>query len=124
MHKEELMPTRIRYNYEMDKKARLCTAHGVWGGINSQGEIEINFYSESDAIPDFTEQILAPDGSFGHEILPSTDEQHNVIRHIHSRVLLNYNTARAVVEWLEDRLDELEQEGRSDRYDADTGIQQ
>ena len=124
MHNSELAPTRIKYTYEMDRHARLQTAHGIWGGINPHGEIEMNFYSESDSIPDFTEQIIAPDGSFGHEILPDMDEQHSVVRHIHSRVLLNYNTARAMLEWLEDRLDELEQEKPSERYDNDSEIKQ
>ena len=124
MHNEELAPTRIKYIYEMDRHARLQNAHGIWGGINPHGEIEMNFYSESDSIPDFTEQIIAADGSFGHEILPESDDVHTVVRHIHSRVLLNYNTARAMLEWLEDRIDELEQEKPSDRFNTDTEITQ
>ena len=44
-------PARIRYEYEQDPAARLQYAHGVWGGINPQGEIEINFYLESDKLP-------------------------------------------------------------------------
>lgn len=122
MHREEMEPTRIRFVYKMDENARLNTAHGVWGGINPHGEIEINFYSESDGVPAFTEQIIAADGSFGHEILPE-EEQHTVVRNIHSRLLLNYNTARAVVEWLEERLDELEQEAPAGLHDADAEIQ-
>ena len=31
-----------------------------------------------------------------------------VVRRINTRVLLNYNTARAVLEWLEDRVAALE----------------
>ena len=37
-------PARIRYEYEQDPAARLQYAHGVWGGINPQGEIEIDVY--------------------------------------------------------------------------------
>ena len=36
-------PAKIRYTYAVDAAARLQTAHGVWGGINPQGEIEMNF---------------------------------------------------------------------------------
>ena len=53
MNKPSDHPAKIRYKYQMDENARLQTAHGVWGGINPQGEIEMNFYHESDALPAF-----------------------------------------------------------------------
>lgn len=53
-------PARIRYEYEQDPAARLQYAHGVWGGINPQGEIEINFYLESDKLPPFSERQVEP----------------------------------------------------------------
>ena len=70
MNKPSDHPAKIRYKYQMDENARLQTAHGVWGGINPQGEIEMNFYHESDALPAFSEQLVAPDGSIGHEMTP------------------------------------------------------
>lgn len=117
-------PSRIRYRYEMAPESRLQTAHGVWGGINSQGEIEMNFYHESDALPACSEQIIAPDGSLGHEIIPGNDDVRDITRHIHSRVLLNYHTARAVLEWLEDRVNALEEEGGGEMYSPDAGLEQ
>ena len=124
MNKNDAPPSKIRYKYEMASEARLQTAHGVWGGINPQGEIEMNFYHESDCLPTYSERLIAPDGSIGHEITPEDDEQRGVTRHIHSRVLLNYHTARAVLEWLEDRVAALEEEGPPDMYDTDSGIEQ
>lgn len=121
---ESAAPSRIRYRYEMAPEARLQTAHGVWGGINSQGEIEMNFYHESDALPACSEQILAPDGSLGHEIVPGNDDVRDITRHIHTRVLLNYHTARAVLEWLEDRVNALEEEGGGEMYSPDPGLEQ
>ncbi len=124
MSKSNAHPAKIRYNYQMAPEARLHTAHGVWGGINPQGEIEMNFYHESDALPPYSERLVAPDGSIGHEITPEDDRQREVTRHIHSRVLLNYHTARAVLEWLEDRVAALEEEGDPGLYEADSGIEQ
>ena len=121
---ETAAPSRIRYRYEMAPEARLQTAHGVWGGINSQGEIEMNFYHESDALPASSEQILAPDGSLGHEIVSGNDDVRDITRHIHSRILLNYHTARAVLEWLEDRVNALEEEGGGEMYSPDAGLEQ
>ena len=93
-------PSRIRYEYEQDQENRPHYAHGVWGGINPQGEIEINFYLESDKMPPYSERLVAPDGSFGHEMAPYDDDVRTIVRHIHSRVVMNYHTARAMLEWL------------------------
>ena len=65
MNKNDAPPSKIRYKYEMASEARLQTAHGVWGGINPQGEIEMNFYHESDCLPAYSERLIAPDGSIG-----------------------------------------------------------
>ncbi len=119
-------PGRIRYEYEQEPGISLKYAHGVWGGINPQGEIEINFYVESDKMPAFSERLISPDGSFGHEIVPYNEEERIITRHVHSKVILSYHTARAVQEWLEDKLDALDSEGGSAPliYDNDNGIEQ
>lgn len=36
---------KIHYTYTTVPGVSLQAAHGVWGGINAQGEIEINFYN-------------------------------------------------------------------------------
>ena len=38
--------------------------------------------------------------------------------------LLNYHTARAVLDWLEDRVAALEEEGTTGMYEADLDIEQ
>jgi hypothetical protein len=119
-------PGKIRYEYVQDPDVRIRYAHGVWGGINPQGEIEVSFYLESDKMPQYSERLVAPDGSFGHEVVPHDEELRTVSRTIHSRVILNYHTARAVLEWLEDKLDLLEMEDGSAPliYEGDAGIEQ
>lgn len=102
-------PLRIRYEYKEDEPTQLKYAHGVWGGINSQGEIEMNFYLESDALPRWSERAIEPDGDLGPEKYPHEERQKNIIRHIHTKLLLNYHTARAVQDWLESHLVILEE---------------
>lgn len=103
-------PTRIRYEYEHDPAAKLQYAHGVWGGINPQGEVEINFYLESDKMPTFSERRVEADGSFSQELAPFDEEVRVVTRHIHSKVVINYHTARALLEWLEEKVEALDLE--------------
>ena len=123
---KEMPPVRSRYEYEKDPNAKGRTAHGVWGGINPQGELELNFYTESDKIPAFSERIVAADGNLGHEMAPFDDSVKFITRHIHSRVILNYHTARAVMEWLEEKIETLENEGESMRifYEGDPEMEQ
>lgn len=125
MSQDNKYPHRIRYEYEFEPKTRLNLAHGVWGGINPQGEVELNFYTESDKMPPFSERIVAPDGSFGHEMAPYDDDVRVITRSIHSRVVLSYHTARSVLEWLEDKVEALEmEEGSSPLLVDDSGIEQ
>ena len=110
MSPDDSMPLRIRYEYQTPPGVRLEYAHGIWGGINPQGEIEMSFYLESDKMPEYTEHIVAPDGSFGHEIPPDEESVKNIVRRVHSKVVFNYHTARAILEWLEEKVEILEQE--------------
>ena len=113
-------PSRVRYEYTQDPDCRLQYTHGVWGGINPQGEIEVNFYVESDKLPSFSERAVEPDGAFGAEVVPFDEEERVINRHIHSRVLFNYHTARALMEWLEEKIDTLEME-ESANYNPEEG---
>lgn len=126
MSQSNKLPHRIRYEYEQDPDTRIRYAHGVWGGINPQGEIEMSFYIESDKMPPFSERIVAPDGSFGHEMVPYDNDIKIISRQIHSKVVLNYHSARAILEWLEDKIETLEMEEGSSPilFDEDTGIEQ
>ena len=41
------LPSKIRFEYDIREGIKQQYTHGVWGGVNSQGEIEMNFYTES-----------------------------------------------------------------------------
>lgn len=113
---EDKEPLRVRYEYEQHPDAQLQYAHGVWGGANSHGEVELNFYTESDKLPAFSECIIAPDGSFGHETVPYDKHLKVVTRRIHSKILLNYHTVRGLIELLQEAADTLEAEGGDGFY--------
>ncbi len=107
----EEYPSEVRYDYTVDSGVSLNLAHGVWGGINPQGEIEMNFYLETDRLPMFSKISVEPDGGMGPEKNTYADDgEHVIIRRIHSRVLMNYQTARSLAEWLEEKLESLEME--------------
>lgn len=104
------LPSKIRYEYQDDSNIPLQYAHGVWGGINPQGEIEINFYAEQDKIPRISERYLKPDGSFGPEITSAEDDTRIVTRKIQAKILVNHHTAKALLGWLAEKIENLEAE--------------
>ncbi len=118
---QEKFPLRIRYEYEEPAGTQPKYAHGVLGSINAQGEVEINFYTECDKLPPYSECLIAPDGSFGHESAPYNENMKLVKRHILSRIIVNYHTARDILEWLEDKIQLLEMDGNSGPYPFDNG---
>ncbi len=124
MTHDKPFPGRIRYEYKEDAKAQLHTAHGVWGGINPHGEIELNFYTESDKAPAFSERLVDDEGNLGPEMVPDDDDVRSVTRTIHSKILLNHRTALAVMAWLEEKIESLEMDEASLFMDDDTGIEQ
>lgn len=105
MNQEEL--GRVRYEYETDPDLRLNYAHGVWGGVTPHGEVEINFYTETSKVPGNTEYVIAPNGSLEHDLSANNDDIRIVVRHIHSKIIMNANTARAFASWLENKIDSL-----------------
>ena len=97
-----IYPTRVHYEYELEENVRVQYAHGVWGGVTKHGEIELNFYLEHDNVG------IKKEANIPHKdaIIPT----HYITRLVHSRILLNYATARSVLEWLEEKVQTLELE--------------
>ncbi len=104
------LPIKIRYEYEMSGKGPSGYTHGVWGGVNSHGEIEMHFYSESDKMPKFAERTIKADGGVGPEFSAAEPDTKVIVRQVHAGVLFNYRTAKAVIEWLEEKVRLIEGE--------------
>ena len=115
------IPSRIRYEYVNDPTVRLNYSHGVWGGINPQGEIEMNFYLESDKMPPYSERRVEADGSFGLEMASFDEDIRVITRYIHSKVVVSYPTAKALLEWLEEKVSSIELEGNGHSFTVDGG---
>lgn len=117
-------PEKIHYTFQTEPNAILRPVHGVWGGVTPHGEIEMSFYDETAMPPNASEQMVGPDGTPGPERAFLDTDNREMLRTIHSRIILNYQTARAIYEWLEERLNEVEAGGGGDMYEPGTGLPQ
>ncbi len=113
------IPSKVRYEYVEKQDSQLNYTHGVWGGINPQGEVELNFYMESDKTPSFSERSISADGVLGPELTPFDDQTRVVVRNIHSKILINYPTAKALIEWLSEKVEALEAEEMVTAFNLD-----
>lgn len=109
MKKSSASSIHLKYEYKQDTKLRPNYVHGVWGGVNPHGEVEMNFYVEYDKIPLATQCELTPEG----RITPEEDLNHEegtkqIVREINSKLIMSYSTARAVMEWISDQLEMME----------------
>ena len=86
-------------------------AHGVYGGVNDMGEIECNFFVESDDLPDHIERLVRnEDGALlSEDVVTDGTGIHYATRTIVSRVVLGYPAAQAIKNWLDEQLKALEE---------------
>ncbi len=84
--------------------------NGAQGGINSQGEIVINFYLERNALP-ISQTYGIEDGKIGGEEIESepSDLKKSFVRVIENGVVMNYQTAKEIHKWLGSHLEKLEE---------------
>ncbi|MGE4296581.1 MAG: hypothetical protein AB7E47_01010 [Desulfovibrionaceae bacterium] len=104
------LPNKVVYEYSVPDDLHTAYAHGVWGGVNPHGEIELSFYTESDKIPLFAQRAILPDGSLGPEVTELGEDRKIIVREVKAKVLLNYHAAKAVIAWLEEKVRALEME--------------
>lgn len=85
--------------------------NGAHGGISPRGEIIANFYLERPPLPNKITHAINPDGSIGADVIETDPANLNstIVRYVSSGVVLNYQNARALHDWLGDKIKELEQ---------------
>ncbi|WP_202593875.1 hypothetical protein [Desulfohalovibrio reitneri] len=97
---------RFKYVFRDDFSPRY--ANGVFGGATPKGEINMNFFLERFPVPKSVYHEIDTDtGRLGKE-MSREPEQKMIIRDIVAGVVLNYDEAKAIHNWLGDRLAEIE----------------
>jgi hypothetical protein len=102
--------TKYILKFRRDPDLPLPLVHGVFGGLNPMGEIELNFFAESEDLPDHVVRLVSnADGAvLNEEIIPGDPEARHVTRTIVSRIVVTYATAQAIRTWLDEQLKVME----------------
>ncbi|MBQ1539127.1 MAG: hypothetical protein K6C33_04090 [Desulfovibrio sp.] len=102
--------TKYILKFRRDPDLPLPLVHGVFGGVNPMGEIELNFFAESEDLPDRVERLVSnADGAvLNEEIISGDPEARHVTRTIVSRIVVTYATAQAIRTWLDEQIKVME----------------
>jgi len=91
----------VRFKYIFPKEYNPVYINGAYGGIGPRGELVINFYLERSPVPNEEVRNLRENGSIGEQVkVEPSDLQDTIVRYIDSGVVMNYETAKVIHEWL------------------------
>ena len=104
---------KFRFKYLFDKRYDPDYVNGFYGGINPSGELVMHFYLERLPLPYEKELTFSEDGSTCESSVVSPQD-YKFIRSVRNGVVMNQETARALLNWLQDVVTEMEAEDERD----------
>ena len=99
---------KFETHYLKNNDFKTVQGNGVFGGITNNGQINMSFYTDRAPIPKKITLDVDPDsGAILGEI--ERDCKEGIIREVHFGVLLDRETAKSIVEWLNEKIETLDQ---------------
>lgn len=111
----EELPQKFEFHFIKSNSFRVVHSDGVWGGTTPRGYITMSFYSERAPLPDKVTHEVMPEGLIGQEI--SRDNREGITREIEIEVVMDLDTAKSLIPWLQRHIQFLENQLRQRRED-------
>ena len=105
-------PKKIGLRFKKDDDYRLIPVNGVWGGPTPRGDIIVDFFHESQSLPEKVTQALSPDGQLG-EVLERKPLD-TVQRTVFVGIVLNVEQAESIGRWLQEKAHQVRERTRSE----------
>ena len=104
---------QIVLSYHRTRGIEPRVAHGVFGGVAANG-VELEFFTESEDLTGSEEYVYDERGNV-IESSVNLDEpaKRKIVRTIHTRIYMNRQAARNMINWLSDLLDGLDADDRA-----------
>lgn len=108
--KDRQLPDELVFKYLFPDDYNPAFANGVHGGITPSGEVVLHFYMERQGLPNKVTHRLEPDGRLGEQIARDPEDlHHSFVRYVVGGVVLTETGARAVRDWLDEKIRALEE---------------
>lgn len=98
-------PTKITFRFSKDDHYRLLPINGVWGGPTPRGDIMVDFFHESQALPEVVTHAVTPDGQFGNELKRTPRSEFH--RTVLVGMMLTAEQAESIGRWLQEKAREV-----------------
>ena len=98
----------ICFDYVKSSLFRIIHADGAIGGLTPCLGVQLHVWSERFPIPKQVVHPLNPDGTLGQEIAKDRVSRANIIREVEAGIVFDFETAKAVRDWLNERIEEVE----------------
>ena len=99
----------IKFKYIFPDDYNPKYINGAYGGITPKGEIAVNFYLERQGLPISQKYEIMPEGKLGDEIdKEPSDLQTSMVRYVDTGILLNLNSAKEIIAWLNEKVEIIE----------------
>jgi len=103
------MNKEIKFKYIFNEDYNPKYANGAYGGITPKGEIAVNFYFERPGLPHYQSYEINEKGKLGKETgRDPEDLQTSMVRFVENGVILDINSAKNIVDWLNEKIVSLE----------------
>ena len=93
---------QVKFRFEFDPGYRLIGANGIWGGVTPRGDLRLDFFVESQGIPDHVTHLITSDNRLGPEL--NRVQQDGIIRRIQVGVLLSLDQADSIADFIKQKI--------------------
>lgn len=102
------VPPFVTFQWGKSAHFRVIHADGAYGGLTPYGGLFCCLYNDRLPIPDETVQPVGENGLLGPEVAEKTKISKGIQREVEACFLMNLNTAKALQQWLDERIKILE----------------
>ena len=104
------MPTKVTFRFKKDDDYRLIPVNGVWGGVTPRGDIKVDFFHESQSLPEEITHTVTLDGKLTNERehLPPLTVQRTIL----VGMVLTVEQAESIGRWLQEKAREVRKHQR------------
>jgi hypothetical protein len=100
--------SRVSFEYIKSNFFRVVHVDGIHGGVSSDLDIHMAVFTERPPIPKEVVHFVSADGRLEEEDRPARKSRHGFIREVDADIVFDINTARAVIGWLQEKVDEAD----------------
>lgn len=104
---QDSQPSSVKFHFIKSPLFRVMHIDGAYGGIGPHGHIHMAVFNERVAIPQLVEHEISATGQLGKEL--DRVSRDGIIRELEGDLVFDLDTAKALVRWIQEKINTIEQ---------------